>query len=61
MTFKIRAIAGTLAALLAAALAWRATPALAIGDYAGEFPLLAALVGVFAALTIAGWIEDRAR
>ncbi len=59
MNNGLRGVALTLIAILIAALAWRFAPDLAIGDDVGEFTLLAALAGVFVALTIAARVEDR--
>jgi hypothetical protein len=59
MSMRWHDIALTFVAILVAALAWRFSPDLAIGDDLGEFGLLAGLGGVFAALTIAANLEDR--
>ena len=44
---------------LIAAAAWIWAPDALVGAAAGEFPLLASLIGVFVALTALAWIEDR--
>ena len=59
MSMRWRGIALTLIAIIAALLAWRVAPDVAIGDELGEFGLLIGLGGVFAVLTIAANLEDR--
>ena len=56
VALRVALVAGC---VLLAALAWLFAPAALIGDDAGEFPLVASLVAVFAALTLAGRLEDR--
>jgi hypothetical protein len=59
MNTRGRGIVLTLIAILVAALAWRFAPDLAVGDDLGEFGTLAALAGIFTALTIAARVEGR--
>ncbi len=59
MTKALTRAAIVLAITIVAAAAWMWAPEALTGEDAGEFPLIASLVAVFAALTLLAWIEDR--
>jgi len=59
MTGKLWQSAFILATAALAAAAWQYAPMLLIFDAAADFDMLASLLGVFAALRLAEWIEGR--